>query len=222
MLFSLLFAQSRSIPVFQLSDQAFDALIENGDLSTPWFVMFAGENCPACQFALPEFSKAAEGAHGFAKFGLADVNQCPAIVQKLKIKSIPTFYLFSENGNIKYSGSHTANGMLNFISSNLGEGIQEIDESWADSKDPMVLLFHRSFKPPMIMSAAYGAFKNKNITFGISRDSDVIEAFGNPVLPSYWFYKDGVGTKYLGAKDFAAFIDAISEHFDVDIDGDEL
>ena len=218
--FFTFFVSSHS--VFELTDQTFGAVVEYGDLSIPWLIMFGGDNCPACRVALPEFSKASDGAHGFCKFGYINVNKYPSLAAKFEVKAIPTFFLYTEEGNYKYSGTHTSNGFLNFISSKLGDGIQEIDETWADSKDPMVLLFHRNFKPPMIMSAAYGAFRSKNITFGITRDSDVIEAFGNPVLPSYWFYKDGVGTKYLGAKDFAAFIDAISEHFDVDIDGDEL
>jgi hypothetical protein len=222
MFFAAFAAFAHSQAVFQLSDQVFEALMGKADLSIPWFVMFGGNNCPACTLAVPEFSKASEGAHGFAKFGFANVDQCPGIVKTLEIKTIPSFYLFMEDGQFKYSGSHTAKGMLSFVSAKLGEGIEEIDESWSYSNDSMVLLFHRSFKPPMIMSAAYGAFKNKNITFGISRDSDVIEAFGNPLLPSYWFYKDGVGTQYLGTKDFASFIDAIAEHFDTDIDGDEL
>ena len=221
-MFSLLFSLCFSAAVFELNEHTFNSAIDHGDLSIPWLVMFSGDNCPACRAALPEFSKASDAAHGFCKFGYVDVNKNKELAKRFEIKTIPTFYVLMPDESTKYSGSHTANGFLNFVSSKIGEGIQEIDETWADSKDPMVLLFHRSFKPPMIMSAAFGAFKNKNITFGISRDSDVIEAFGNPVLPSYWFYKDGVGTKYLGSKDYAAFLDAIAEHFNVDIDGDEL
>ena len=173
--------------VFRMDENIFVKRVLEGDTSTPWFIMFGGQTCPACRAALPEFAKAAEEASGFARFAYGDTAGIPSAVQKFNIKTIPQFIMFLDGESHVFKGQHTSNALVKFISGKIGEGIEEIDDSWVDRKDNLVLLFHKNFKPPMMFSGAYGSFKGKNVTFGISRDPDTIEAFGNPPVPSYWF-----------------------------------
>lgn len=208
--------------VFRMDEITFNKQVVEGDTSVPWFIMFGGQNCPACRMALPEFGKAADDAAGFARFAYADASDVPSAVQRFNIKTIPQFIMFLDGESYVFKGQHTSNALMKFIAGKIGEGIEEIDDSWVDRTDNLVLLFHKNFKPPMMFSGAYGSFKGKNITFGISRDPDTFEAFGNPPCPSYWFYKDGVGTHYKGNKDFQSFVTAITEFFDVEVADDEL
>ena len=83
----------------------------------------------------------------------------------------------------------------------------------------MVLLFTRRFKAPPLFAAAYGAFKDSNVTFALVRDSEVIEMFEKPPIPSIWFYKDGEGVQYKGKQEYTDLIDAIAEHYKIDLDG---
>jgi hypothetical protein len=78
-------------------------------------------------------------------------------------------------------------------------------------------LFTRRFKP----SAAFGTFRDRGIAFGIVRDSDTIEAFGNPPLPSIWLFKGGAKVMYKGKQDFAALGGKIQEHYGVHVDDEE-
>ena len=104
--------------------------------------------------------------------------------------------------------------MVYYIASQIGEGVEEAQDWWNEKEDEnMVILFTKSFKPPLMLCAAQGIFKNKGITFGYTRDIDVFGAFGNPPIPSYWFYKKGEKIKYKGKNDIFSFVQAISKYF---------
>ena len=51
----------------------------------------------------------------------------------------------------------------------------------------------------------------------MARDSEVIEMFGNPKRPSIWFYKNSEATQYKGKEEYTALIDAIADHFEIEI-----
>ncbi|KAH0785272.1 Thioredoxin family protein [Histomonas meleagridis] len=216
---NLLFILSSSLS--QLTDREFKENIINGKAKEPWFVMFTNENCPNCIIALPEFEKAAELARGFVTFSTAQVKDTPEMARRLGVYAVPSFFLFTENGVRPYSGRRVSISFLNFIADVIGENIDEADESWNDQTDNRVILFTKRFKPPFSFVATYSVLKNKGITFGISRDSDVIEAFGNPPTPSIWFLKDGKKEQYKGKQDFTKLIDAISQFYDVEKQTDD-
>lgn len=180
--------------------------------------MFGSSNCPNCIYAFPEFEKASNIASDFIAFGYADTTLAREAALELEVYTVPSFFLFTDNRTLRYSGKRLSSSFMNFIGSALGEGIDETDESWIDQDENMVVMFTRRFKPPAYYSAAYDLFKSSNIKFGITRNSDVIEAFGNPPTPSIWFFKNGEKTKYQGKQDYVDFINAISDYFEVDFD----
>jgi hypothetical protein len=211
-----------SLSVFQFDDNAFTQHIKLGNKSIPWFVMFGGANCPACAVAYPEFESASNRARGFARFAYADKSIAPNATQSLSIRAIPAFWLFSESGQREFNGAQTSNSFLRFISEVIGDGVEEADEGWVDRADRYVILFTRQFKPPALFSAAYGAFRGRGISFGMARDSDTLEVYGNPPLPSIWFYKDGQKQMYKGKHEFIPLIDTISEYFGLETGDNEL
>jgi thiol-disulfide isomerase/thioredoxin len=213
---------SFSFSLFQLDDSSFDRFVKKGNKEVPWFVMFGGPNCPACVSALPEFESASTRARGFCRFAYADTGAVPKAVTSLKITAIPAFHLFTESDSHNFTGASTSAGFLRFISDVIGDGLEEADESWVDRKDNYVILFTRQFKPPALFSAAFGAFKGKGIEFGMARDSDTLEAYGNPPLPSIWFYREGKKRMYKGKQEFLNLIDKISEYFGLDLGDDPL
>jgi hypothetical protein len=210
------------VSVFQFDDNAFTQHIRRGNKSIPWFVMFGGANCPACTVAYPEFESASNRARGFARFAYADRSVAPNAAESLSIRTIPAFWLFAESGDRLFTGAPTSTGFLRFISEVIGEGVEDADESWTDRADRSVILFTRQFKPPALFAAACGAFRGRGISFGMARDSDTLEAYGNPPLPSIWFYKDGEKQMYKGKHEFIALIDTISEYFAIETEDAEL
>lgn len=215
------FLSSLCASVALLDERALkQAAISDG--SIPWFVMFGSKTCPACVNARPEFEKAGDKAQGYAHFGYADVNHAPEMSNSLGIRGIPAFFMFTPKGPIEYQGYRTENSFISFVSDYLGEGLEEADETWADQKDNRVILFTRRFKPSAVFSGCSRVFQKKGITFGMARDSDTLEAFGKPPLPSIWFLKDGVKTQYKGKQNFFEISKAISSHFSVELDEKDL
>jgi thiol-disulfide isomerase/thioredoxin len=211
-----LFFLSAILSLFQFDDSSFDRFVKKGNKEVPWFVMFGGPNCPACASAIPEFESASARARGFCRFAYADTSAAPKTVASLKILSIPRFYLFTESDSLNFSGAYSANGFLRFVSEAIGDGLEDADESWVDRNDNYVILFTRQFNPPALFSADYGAFKGKGIAFGMARDSETLEVYGNPPLPSIWFYKKGEKKMYKGKQEFINLIDKISEFYGLD------
>jgi thioredoxin-like negative regulator of GroEL len=210
-----------SLSVFQLDDRGFEQYITKGNKAIPWFVMFGGQNCPACLLAAPEFEVASQRSRGFARFAYADTAVAPTSARSLEVKAIPAFFLFTETGQHSFSGSYSSGTFLQFISDVIGDGLEDADESWVGRTDNHVILFTRKFKSPPIFSAAYLAFKRKGISFGMARDSDTLEAYEGPPTPSIWLFKNGEKVMYKGKDDFIALMDTISEHFGVEPDDGE-
>ncbi|EAY08806.1 hypothetical protein TVAG_213150 [Trichomonas vaginalis G3] len=217
----LLIFQSNSL-IYELNEAYYKAFITEGKKTMPWFIMYFTKDCPNCDKVSAEFEKAQEHLDGFISFAYADCNKNPTAVRTMNIRAVPIFMLITSETHYKFEGPYTTTAMISFITEKLSANIDEIDETWTGRKDPMVLLFHRSFKAPMLLTAASSAFHKYNITFAMTRDSDVINAFGKPSLPSYYFYKDGVGTRYKGDKEIQPFIKAISKHFGYSIEYNEL
>ena len=121
-MFSLLLTQTSSL--FTMGEADLRQFVFNGEKSTPWFVMFGGASCPACQNAAPEFVKASQDASGFARFAYSDVASCPNISRELKIFAIPAFFLFTQEGRFQYTGSRTKGGMIAYIAEKISEGLE--------------------------------------------------------------------------------------------------
>lgn len=222
MTFFVLHALARSL-VLNADEKTFQSLIINGEKETPWFVMFTTDTCPACAQATPEFELASEKSRGFARFAVANTRKCPNIAKSFGVRAVPSFFLFTATGTSQYQGSRTSGSFLQFISEAIGDGIEEVDETWLDSHDNRVILFTRRFKPPALFSAAYGAFKTKNIRFGMVRDTETIELFGNPNVPSILMCKStGEREIYTGKHEYIPLIDSISEYFGIDLDDGDL
>ena len=209
-----------SLFLFQLDDNGFAQHVINKDNTIPWFVMFGSQQCPACTVAAPQFARASEEAMGFARFAYADVRQAGKMAQRLGIFAVPSFFLFTNKGEFEYKGPRTSGGFLSFIAESIGEGLEEVDESW-EIDNSTVILFTKRFKPPALFAAVYGFLKSHGIKFGMARDSDVIEHFGNPPVPSIWFYKgDGSSVQYKGKASFSELYDEIVRYYDIDIPED--
>ncbi|OHS93340.1 hypothetical protein TRFO_40377 [Tritrichomonas foetus] len=213
-----------SLSVFQLDENSFKQYVLHSDKSIPWFVMFGSSNCPACVQSAPEFESASNNARGIVRFGYADTKLTPNIATELGIRAIPAFFIFSKGSIQEFTGARTSGGFMNFISEYIGDGLEEADESWIDQNDNRVILFTRRFKPPVMFSAAYNTFKDHEkygITFGMARDSDTLELFDNPPVPSIWFFKDGEKVQYKGQNNFYSLIDAISAHYGIEFEDQE-
>lgn len=210
-----------SCNVYQMSEKTFKDHILKGDKSVPWFVMFTSPHCPACVQAAPEFENAAERSRGFARFAIADTMRCPNIANSLGIRAVPSFFFFTETDTLEFRGARSAGAFLQFISESIGSGIEDAEDSWIDTTENKVILFTRRFKPPALFSAAYGAFKNKGVRFGMARDTETIEAFDNPPIPSIWMYKEtGEKQMYKGKQEFINLIDSIAEFYGIELGDD--
>ena len=213
---ALLLTLSESL--FHFDDSSFKKYIEDGTKSPPWFIMFGSPQCPACLQAYPEFEAVSEKGRGFSRFAYIDTKQSTNTALKLHIFSVPSFYLFTPDGEFEFSGLRSANSFVSFISERIGEGLDEADENWASSNESQVVLFTRRFKPPAIFSAAYGTFKDKGIRFGMVRDSETLEEFGNPPMGTIWFFKNGEKVQYKGKNEFTQLINAIADHYEINLD----
>ena len=202
--------------VIRLNDKTFFSDVLQ-DKNHPWLVLFGKQDDNETTKVLREFEDAAEESQGFAKFGYTDQEQAPSVFKQLETNNFPLMLFFYGDKREIYSGPRTARGMQYFIASQIGEGVEEAQEWWPEKKDKekMVILYTKSFKPPLLLCAAQGIFKNRGIIFGYTRDSDVIDAFGRPPVPSYWFYKKGEEMQYKGKNDFSSFMRAISEFFEL-------
>jgi hypothetical protein len=201
--------------VTHLNDKSFHQTVMS-DSKNPWMLMFGEKDNEESTRVFREFEDAAEEGDGFARFGYIDNKLAPAIIKQLQITEFPIVLFFYGNKREVYSGPRTARGMVYYIASHFGDGVEEAQEWWPEKKDKnVVILFTKSFKPSLMICAAQGVFKNKGITFAYTRDIDVIDAFGNPSIPSYWFYKKGDKMKYKGPSNISSFIKEISKYYDI-------
>jgi thiol-disulfide isomerase/thioredoxin len=203
----------RGFSLSQFDDASFTRFVKNGNKTVPWFVMFGGLNCPACDRALPEFESASSLAQGFCRFGHVDTAAARKTSEFFQILTIPTFLLFTELDHQNYTGSQSAAGFVRFASEMIGDGLEDADPTWTERTDNYVILFTRQFKPPPAFSAVYGTMKRKGIAFGMARDSETIEEYGNPPLPSIWLSKNGQKKIYKGKLEFASLESSIAEFF---------
>ena len=202
--------------VIQVTDKTFYSEVLK-DKTHPWLVLFGKQNDNETQKVMREFEDAAEESEGFAKFGYTDASKAPSVFKQLQTENYPVLCFFYGDKRDVYTGPRTARGMMYYIASQIGEGVEEAQEWWPEKKETenMVILFTKSFKPPLLLCAAQGIFKNRGILFGFTRDNDVVDAFGRPPVPSYWFYSKGKEMQYKGKNDIVSFLQEISKFFDM-------
>ena len=202
--------------VVQITDKTFQNEIMK-DTTHPWLILFGKQEDNETKKVLQEFEDAEEESEGFAKFGYTDEKLAPRLFRQLRGGNYPVLCFLYDNRREVYTGPRTARGMLYYIASQIGDGIEEAQDWWTEKKDTenMVLLFTKSFKPPLLLSAAQGLFNNSGIIFGYTRDVDVIDAFGRPPVPSYWFYKKGEVMQYKGKNEISPFLQAVANFFDL-------
>lgn len=80
-----------------ITEQNFDELL-NGDL--PLMIDFGATWCGPCKSLAPIVDEIAAEYEGKAHVGKADVEECPNIAARFRIRNVPTV-LFFKNGEIK-------------------------------------------------------------------------------------------------------------------------
>ena len=203
--------------VFKLNENNFKKEVISGNKTAPWFIMVGSSECPACVQAKPEFDKASNLANGIAYFGYIDAHESYNIASQLNVQMLPSFFLYYNHNFLKYDSSRSAISFISFIFENVENEIDDVDELWIDDIENKVILFTKKFKPPLFYYGASIAFKNKGIKFGMARDSDIIELFDNPPIPSIWFFKKGTKIQYKGKNDSSSVIQSISHFYNIEI-----
>ena len=106
----------RSKYVEELTDDTWEKTIEQRDNSTTWFVLFFGDFCPACRQAAPLFNEAAKQLNGYIKFGSVDTTRYGTAAYEYKVKYLPTFIIFHQDGFDYYSGGRSVEHFVDALS----------------------------------------------------------------------------------------------------------
>lgn len=156
-MFALLLSISTSMHLFdtkyvkQLSSRTWEQNIENRKPSEVWIVMFFGDYCPACIAAAPEFSAAAKKTNGFINFGSVDTQKEGYLSSTYDIRSIPTFFIFHNDGYDEYIGFHKADAFVEGISPYYDGCLSTFEKEMVDKKldTNVAVYFSNRQEPPM-------------------------------------------------------------------------
>ena len=109
--------------------------------------MFGEKNNEESTKVFREFEDATEEGDEFARFGYIDSKKAPSIINQLQITEYPVLFFFYGEKRDVYSGSRTSWGMVYYIASQIGEGVEEAQDWWNEKEDEnMVILFTKLFR----------------------------------------------------------------------------
>ena len=192
--------------ILEITDKNFNRLIEKRLNHSVIFLMFHGENCPACRQTYPAFSEAAELGLGMIKFAHVDANRAQQLSAKYQIRSIPTFKIFHTNGETHYSGDRTSRSFLNAASKYLVDKSLSVNESWYPNENSLIdystILFSDKSITPPLWSAISCNLSNTSISVGFTNNKNILKKFNITKTPTIIFINKGNIQIYQGKLSF--------------------
>lgn len=220
MLLSLFFLsctafQKETGEVVMLTMENWDSLIDKRDPDSVWFVMFSGENCPACKVTEPIFRRAAIESDGMINFGLVKVEQETGLQLRMGITMLPTWMIIHKEGRTDYTGKRAERSMVNAAAKYIPDKSLTVEPVWAEDGQASVILFTDKEKTPPIWSAISCAFKGR-IRVGISRDQSIMDTFKVEHTPAILFVNKTHQITYHGKNSFMHLRQTIEEFLEGD------
>ena len=103
-----------NVNVIELTDDNFEETI--GASNKPIIIDFYTQWCGPCKNIKPIFKQIAKEQSENFLFYAVDLEKCPKIAEKYKIKSVPTFFIFKNSEKIgSFTGSKTKLKLLESI-----------------------------------------------------------------------------------------------------------
>lgn len=211
-----LFFSSISTTVVDLNTKNWHSLIENRNKTTVWIVMFKSSTCPACKSSYPQFEKAAKNCDGMIQFGVVDTATSHEISEKYHIQSVPSFIIFSPEGEKVYDGPRNARGFTNYPAKFIPNHSQIADEKWISPKrNSVILITNKKQVPPMWAAISCFFMKNKKgIQVGHIFSNGKGEIFNVTAYPTIILFKGTNSIVYTGESDFRSIQRFIIQFFD--------
>ncbi|OHS96706.1 Thioredoxin family protein [Tritrichomonas foetus] len=192
LLISLGFSGTFGPFIKDITSSNFQHEIEERNNRTVYFVMFHGQNCPACQMAYPEFRDAANEANGMIKFGHVDTNYEQELAFQFRIYAIPAFFVFYPGGVARYERERYSRTMLNVVSRYIPNYAETVDESWLEEKTEdkrQAILFSNKNEVPPIWAGISSTFfdRTPKIRIGFCNNDTITKKFGVSKVPTIVF-----------------------------------
>jgi len=188
--------------VVEVTDKNFRKVIENRRNESVYFVMFHGENCPACRQTYPSFVEAANSGFGMVHFAHVDAGSANMLSSKFEIRSIPTFKIFHSGGETHYSGDRTTRSFLNAATKFIPNKSETVNQTWYPNPSPSIqhsaILFSNKPHAPPLWSAISCNFSSTPLRIGFSNEIQVLKAFNVTKPPVIGFVDNGIFEKYEG------------------------
>ena len=201
--------------VISLTMENWDSLIDKRDPDSVWFIMFSGENCPACRVTEPIFRRAAIESDGMVNFGIVKAEQEAGLQLRLNIKMLPTWIIIHKDGRTDYTGKRSERAMVNAAAKMIPDKSATVERDWAEDGQASVILFTEKEKTPPIWSAISCAFKGR-IRVGVSRDQGIMDLFKVEHTPAILFVNKTHKIAYHGKNSFMYLRQSIEEFLEGD------
>jgi thiol-disulfide isomerase/thioredoxin len=168
--------------VKDLTEENWEATIEKRRSEEMWFVMFYGSDCPACQYAAPEFVDASNKTQGLIQFGSVNTTEEQDLSQRLHIAYLPTFMIYYSGGSTDYTGGRSSEKFIEGISPYFKGCLTDFEPSWLNDKQNSAVLFVYNERIPM--SWKIFSCNAKDIRVGYSTDGTLRHSLGAPLAPA--------------------------------------
>lgn len=200
-----------------LTDSYFTKFVENRkNKKEIWIVMLHTEGNKFSDEAFPKFIKASNLAEGIFRFGIVYTKRSPLTARKFVVKSVPSFWVFHEEGKTEYVGDGEPSDIINFCAEYLYDYTQEFTESWLQQtyKSYAVLFTEKEVTPNLWVGLSNSFNGNRKVRIGITRNPDLMKKFNVTKPPEIRFMNSTYNYTYVGKiefrqiqRDLNAFID---------------
>ena len=192
-----------------LTESYFNKFVENRkNKKEIWVVMLHTEGNKMSEELYPKFIKASNLADGIFKFGVVNTKRTPLIARKFNVKSVPSFFVFHEEGKTEYLGDCEPEDLIDFCSEYLFDYSKPFDETWYLNQSSIrtsAALFTRAQHTPNLWLGISNLYhSNRRIRIGLTRNETLFKAFNVTDPPKIVFFNKTMNYTYKGKTSFRA------------------
>jgi thiol-disulfide isomerase/thioredoxin len=170
--------------------------------------MVYGENCPACDYAAPEFAIASTKIDGLIQFAAVNISDQTELGSRLQIAHVPMFIIYHSTGTNDFTGTRNSEQFLRAVTRYAPACLEEFHPDWLKESQHSAVLFLNGPAPPLPWKVF--SCKSPGIRVGISTDAQLRHSLGATLAPAPFLIN---GTHTISFKDVQSAINNSAAFF---------